>query len=159
MTINFFLNRLFHSPIPRLATVTLFALTWSSFLFCGEIHDAAKQGDLAKVNALLKEHSDLVSSKANDGRMPLHMAAEAGHKDVAELLLANKAKVNVKDSGGFTPLHFAALYGHKDVAELLLANKAKVNAKDNGGVTPLQYAAKEGHKDVVELLRRHGGRE
>jgi ankyrin repeat protein len=159
MTISSFLGRRFRTPIHRLATVTLFALAWSSFVFCGEIHDAAKQGDLAKVNALLKGHPDLVSSKANDGRTPLHMAAEAGHKNVAELLLANKAKVNAKDSGGFTPLHFAALYGRKDVAEYLLANKAKVNAKDNGGFTPLQYATKEGHKDVVELLRRHGGHE
>ena len=29
----------------------------------------------------------------------------SGHKDVAELLLANKAEVNAKDNDGETPLH------------------------------------------------------
>ena len=29
-----------------------------------------------------------------------------GHKDVVELLLANKAEVNAKDNHGETPLHY-----------------------------------------------------
>ena len=65
---------------------------------------------------------------------PLHAAAYNGYKDVAELLLANKADVNAKDSDGMTPLHMAASNGHKDVAELLLANKAEVNARTNSGM-------------------------
>ena len=84
------------------------------------------------------------------------VAASKGHKDVAELLLANKAEVNAKDNDGATPLHWAAHNGHKDVAELLLANKAEVNAKDNDGETPLHWAAAKGHKDVVELLLANG---
>ena len=67
-------------------------------------------------------------------------AAYEGHKDVAELLLANKADVNARDNTAMTPLHMAAIWGHKDVAELLLANKADVNAKDNNGGTPLGNA-------------------
>ena len=63
-----------------------------------------------------------------------------GHKDLAELLLANKAEVNAKDNFGRTPLHYGGVFGHKDVAELLLANKAEVNAKDNDGETPLHMA-------------------
>ena len=72
---------------------------------------------------------------------PLHVAADGGHKDVVELLLANKAEVNAKDNDGVTPLHCGGVSGHKDVAELLLANKAEVNAKDNDGGTPLHMAA------------------
>jgi len=41
------------------------------------------------------------------------------HKDVVELLLANKADVNAKDNSGKTPLHIAVSKGHKDVVELL----------------------------------------
>jgi ankyrin repeat protein len=80
------------------------------------------------------------------------LAAQNGNKDVAELLLANKALVNVKDSSGKTPLHIASQEGHKNIAELLLVNKADVNAKANDGATPLHWAAAKGHKDVVEFL-------
>ena len=45
----------------------LVALVWSSLAFCGEIHDAAKDGDLEKVKALLKDNPDLVNSKDNNG--------------------------------------------------------------------------------------------
>ena len=153
MNIKTFLRRLFHTPIPRLATVTLFALAWSSLAFCGEIHDAAKAGDLAKVRALLKENPNLVLSKEDkEGRTSLHLAALEGRKDVVELLLASKAEVNAKDNKGETPLHMAARKGRKDVVELLLANKAEVNAKDNEGKTPLHIAAGFGRKDVAELL-------
>jgi len=72
------------------------------------------------------------------------LAAFNDHKDVAELLLANKADVNA--------LHFAAFNDHKDIADLLLAKGAAVNAKTDKGVTPLHWAAMKGHKDVVELL-------
>jgi ankyrin repeat protein len=95
-----------------------------------EIHDAACEGDLEKVKALLKYKPDLVFSKDRSGSTPLHWAAFRGRKDVAELLLANKADVNAKNSTRATPLNWASS-GHK------------------GAV----------HKDVVELLRQHGGHE
>ena len=44
-----------------------------------------------------------------------------GAKEVAELLLANKAEINAKAGDGATPLHWAALDGCKEVAELLPA--------------------------------------
>ncbi len=155
-----FFNKLGHSPIPCRVAVTLAALAWSSLAFSGEIHDAAKKGDLEKVKALLKDHPDLVISKGNNGWTPLHFAALNNHKDVAELLLANKAEVNAKDNDGMTALHFAAFgLGHKDLAALLLAHKTEVNARDNIGETPLHLAVKSGHEDVAELLRQHGGHE
>jgi len=150
-----FFSRLSHSPISRLAAavmVTVVVLAWSSIAYCGEIHDAAKSGDVEKVRTLLKGNPDLVFSKDKDGTTPLHYAAQEGHKDVAAFLLASKADVNAKTKIGATPLHWAAFDGHKDVAGVLLANGTDVNAKDNDGNTPLYDAAFYGHKDVVELL-------
>jgi TonB family protein len=152
MNITTFLSRIFHCRIPRITTVLIIMLALSTPAFCGPIHDAAKEGDLAKVKALLENNRKMVSSKDNNGSTPLHLAAWNGHKDIVELLLANKADVNAKDTMGFTPLHRAAITGHKDVVELLLDKGANVNAKDNGGWTPLHRAAMNGHKDVVELL-------
>jgi len=150
-----FSSRDANSPLFRSAVLTLsalFALSWGSAAFCGEIHDAARNGDVAKVQALLKDHPDWVFSKDSAGETPLHLAAAKGFEDVARLLLVHKAKVNAQDSDGRTPLHLAAQGGHKGVLELLLASNAEVNAKDNKGWTPLHFAASLGRKDVAEML-------
>jgi ankyrin repeat protein len=47
------------------------------------------------------------------------MAARSGSKEVVEMLLANKAKVNIKDNDGVTARERATMQGHKGVAELL----------------------------------------
>lgn len=122
--------------------VALVALALSSPAFCqhasrdlcGEIHDAAKQGDLAKIQTLLKGHPDLVFSKDQLGYTPLYVAARYDRTDVAKLLLANGADVNSR-------------------------TVAKDNADDDGmdDWTPLHEAAYWGYKDVVKLLRQHGG--
>jgi ankyrin repeat protein len=170
MNIATFLRRLSYPQLSRLAIITLIVLASSAPAFCGEIHDAAYAGDLAKVKALLKINPKLVHSidynveqrpailatfpnYEREGFTPLHYAAMNGHKDVAELLLANKADVNAREKfSGRTPLHYAAYAGHKDMVELLLANKADVNARENADWTPLHQAVLNGHKDVVELL-------
>jgi len=121
-----------------------------------EIYDAAANGDLKKVQALLKAHPEMISSKDTEsGYTPLHAAAEHGQKDAAELLIANKAEVNARDSNGRTPFEYAAVQRRNDVAELLLAHKADINASDNQGKTTLQAAAFFGQKDVVEFLLAH----
>ena len=122
-----------------------------------EIHEAAKNGDLEKVKALLKDNPNLVFSKDDKyGETPLHLAASKGYKELTQLLLANKADVNAKANDGGTPIYIAAQEGHKDVVELLLANKADVNAKGKDGITPLYMAVQDDHKDVVELLLAKG---
>jgi hypothetical protein len=122
-------------------------------------NDTAKDGNPARLKALLKEDPNLVLSKDNNGYTLLHIAVALGHKDEAELLLAMGADVNAKNNNGSTPLSIAAGAGYNDVVELLLANKADVNAKNIGGQTPLHTAAAFFHKDIAELLRQHGGHE
>jgi ankyrin repeat protein len=149
----------FASLRSSLATVVviLCALSWNSVAFCDEIHDAATSGDLAKVQALLKDNPQLVFSKDDQtGWTPLHSAAAGGHKDIAELLLANKADVNAKSNDGVTPLHLAAAKGYADIVALLLDKGADVSAKAKGGTTALHMAAGLGQKSVVELLLVRG---
>jgi hypothetical protein len=87
MDITNILSRFSRSPIPCFVIVTSITLSCITPAYCGEIHDAAKRGDLAKVQELLKDDPVLVSSKDNNGHTPLHMAAEWRHKDVVEFLL------------------------------------------------------------------------
>src|SRR6266436_1444021 len=89
------------------------------------ISAAVKEGDLERVKALLKGKPDLVFTKDDAGWTPLHYAAHWGWKEVAELLMANKAEVNAQTTDGLNPLHIAAAQGYREVAELLLANKAE----------------------------------
>ena len=157
MNITTPLNRFSQFQIVCLSIVSFLVLTWSVPAFCGDIHEAVKAGDLEKVKILLKGNPRLVMTRTKDGYTPLHLAAVSGHKEVAEVLLANKASVDARDNVGYTPLHLAARKGHKGMVELLLTQGAEVNAKTIMGITPLDMAAWDGHKDVEEFLKQHGG--
>jgi ankyrin repeat protein len=138
--------------------LTTIALTIASLLattaFADPIHVQAASGNLAGVQAELDKGAD-VNAKDRWGGTPLHYAAEEGHKEIAELLIAAGADVNERWAGT-TPLHYAAFYGQNEIAELLIAKGADVNAKDEYGYTPLHDAVDEGHKEVVGLLIAEG---
>ena len=114
---------------------TLLTLTITSLLattaFADPIHDAAKTGDLAGVQAELDKGVDEDdSSWGSWGETPLQLAARYSHNEIVELLIDNGADVNVKGGNlGGMPLHHAAFEGHKEIVELLLAKSADVNAK------------------------------
>ena len=120
-----------------------------------EIYDAVVQGNLGKVKNLLANKPELVNIKDSEWKWtPLFWAAQKGHKDVVELLIAKGADVNAKGEYGNTPLHRAT--SRKEIAELLIANGADINARDYEGDTPLDIALRKGNEDVAELLRKHG---
>ena len=159
MKVNLLLIRHRHSHFPLViafALTMLIAQIWSSPAFCGAIHYAARDGDTAKVQALLQDNPNLAASKDNLGETPLHWAVFSGYKGIVDLLITDKADVNATDISGETPLHDAAFGGHKDMAELLLANGANVNAKDTAGMTPLHQAVFFDRKDVAEALLAKG---
>jgi TonB family protein len=158
VSIGAFIRFLLHSPISRCATALLFILFLNLPIFCGEIHEATKTGDLAKVKAMLKDNPKLVSRKDDYGYTPLYLAVQWGNKEMAELLLANGADINARSGsrsqlgmGADTPLHEAVTNGRKEMVEFLLAHGADVNAEDDFGYTPLHLAAEKGHRDVLEM--------
>ena len=89
-----------------------------------------------------------------NGCTPLHLAAEAGHTDVARLLLSHGADVNAEDIWYQMPLHLAATNGHMHMTELLIVQDADVNRRDEQGETPLDHAVSSA---ITETLRQHGG--
>ena len=82
MNAHSFSSRVCNSSIRPCAAVLLPALTWSSLAFCGEIHRAARAGDLENVKALLKVNPDLVFSKDDEGATALLLAVKFDHRDV-----------------------------------------------------------------------------
>src|SRR5580698_8570526 len=111
-------------------TIILVALGCTNLALGGDIFDAAKDGDLEQVRSLLKSNPDLAfSNKSDAGFTPLHWAVRFSRKEVAELLLANKANVDAKDVWGRTPMQFALFDRDKEMAELLLQSNAAVELK------------------------------
>ena len=116
------------------------------------IHKAVSEKNIQAVKQHLAAGTDVNAKGLNNAKTPLHIAANVGHNEITELLIANGADVNAKSLHSQTPLHNAAVYGQKDFVELLIANGADVNATKGAGGTALHSAANFGHKEVVELL-------
>jgi ankyrin repeat protein len=122
-----------------------------------DIFAAAIVGHTDKVDAFLKQDKNLVNARDKGGKEPLHWAALYGQKEVADLLLAQKADVNALDEQGFTPLHWAAMFNRSDVTKVLLTNKADMNLKaPRFGWTPLRLAVLNGNLSAAEALLNGG---
>jgi len=122
------------------------------------LHLALYRKDAAEARRLIECGAD-VNRRTSYGTAPLDRAANAGFKDIAELLIAKGADVNAEDNWNWTALHTAAERGDEDMVAFLLANGADTHAKDGSGRTPLWYAEKRGQAEIVELLRKHGAKE
>jgi hypothetical protein len=73
--------------------------------------DAAKQGNVEVVLAVLRDHTELINQKDSTGATALHYAAFGGHRSVVEALVKQGADVNARDSRfGATPAGWAIEY-------------------------------------------------
>jgi len=57
----------------------------------------------------------------------LHLAAQEGNTDVAELLLQRGASVNCRSKNLLTPMHLAAQEDQVPVAEILVRYKSEID--------------------------------
>jgi cytohesin len=90
------------------------------------IHRAAEFGYLGRLRVLLAEDPALVSARDYlYRRTPLHFAANNGHRQAAELLLAKGADIEARDKKGDTALDRALAMGHPELTELLRQHGAK----------------------------------
>jgi len=97
-----------------------------------------------------------VNARDKSGNTPLHLAVDRGSQDIAELLIANGARVNVRNENGQTPLYRAIAIGHNEIAALLINNGTDVNNIDGSGTTPLHKAAHYGTVEILKLLIAKG---
>jgi len=127
--------------------------------------DSEAGGQALLFEALMEEQKHMVLLLIDSGVdvnvkeqcfSPLHCAAQQGHAEIAELLIAKGANPNAIDMMGETPLHAAVLEGQKDVVLVLLAGGANVDAENRMQRTPLHFAARDGYVDMVEVLLAQG---
>ena len=137
--------------------LTLFViLAMVSFAWAGDIHDAAKNGNLESLQKILSTHDGALNTLDKSGRTPLMTAAWHGQTAAVALLLKKGAKINAHAQGdqNRTALHYAAWKGHTDTVRLLLKMGARVDAPEVDGETPLHYAAASNPKTLQLLMEK-----
>ena len=145
--------------------------------------DAATQGDVERVNAMLRDDPLLAKSKDPNGVSVILKAIYHGRQDIVAALLASGVSldifeaaaagqttqleklieqdpslVNSYSADGFTPLGLATFFGHAETIDALLAAGAEVNAayRETMKLTPLGSAMAVGRNDIARTLIKHG---
>lgn len=148
-----------------------------------EFIDAATQGDVAKVKAMLRADPSLVHSKDQNGLSVILKAQYHGKREVVGELLATGVQIDIFEAAatrqtarvealikedptlvnaysvdGFTPLGLAAFFGHPKIVDVLLAAGAEVNAasRETMKMTPLASALAAQQNDIARTLIEHG---
>lgn len=94
--------------------------------------------------------------KDRAGNTPLHVAVEAGQKDMVQSLIANKVNVNVANNTNITPLMKAAQLDDVAILQLLLNVGASIGNKDVIDNTALVHAVKADNVPAMKLLIAKG---
>ena len=113
--------------------------------------DATKRGDVVAVRSLLEGGADPDVARG-DGLTALHLAAQQGSLEIAQLLIEAGANVEAKTRiGAHTSLHLARGGAHASVVRALIDAGADPTAMTSRtGVTPLHLAAEGAER------REHG---
>ena len=118
-----------------------------------DIHEAAKAGDLDRLQKVLGENASLVHSRDKDEMTPLHHAVDTGKLEAASLLIKMGADVDAVNFKKETPLHTAAYEGNADAVKLLLEHHADPALREMRDRIPLFLACNWGNDlETVRLL-------
>lgn len=135
----------------------------------GWLHIAAGFDNPKFMGFLLKASGVDVNSLSKELWSPLHVAAQAGHLSICELLLREGASVNTRTNTGALPIHYFVTHnfskrtGLEEVKTFRrvftqLSNGGKLlNETTNSQETPLHYACTrfQSEDNVILLLRHH----
>ena len=114
--------------------------------------NAAKYNNITALKTLLDISTTNINSIDSDSYTALMHAAQNGHLEAVQFLLAARAKLEANANDGMTALICAAQNGHVAVVQSLLTASAKLEASANDGMTALMCAAQNGHAAVVQSL-------
>jgi ankyrin repeat protein len=121
-----------------------------------DIITASAEGNLVEVKELVERDPQLVYTKDETGRTPLHWACRGVHLEILKFLVENGADVNIRDNNGITPLTSTVARNHIEASKFLLDNGAKTEIADNLQIAPILYALTSESKNVLELLIKRG---
>jgi ankyrin len=119
-----------------------------------DLANAARNGHVSMCELLI-EYGVSVDAIGDRGSSALHVAVQAGHVDVARLLLVNGADVNLESNKeGWSPLYSAiqsARDNRVEICRLLAQSGAEVRplCTEPNQMTPFQFAITSGSPAVV----------
>jgi len=129
------------------------------------LRDAAGKSDLARLNALLDAHPDLINERGGEGvRTALHQAVFGNSEAAVKLLLDRGANPNIRCEGDNAyPLHFAVEKHRFPLIRLLVEHGADTIGEGDyhelgviGWATAWDYI--QPNPEIVPYLLAHGAR-
>lgn len=129
------------------------------------LRNAAGQGDLARLNALLDAHPEFIDERGGEGvRTALHQAVFGDSEAAVKLLLERGANPNIRCEGDNAyPLHFAVEKHRLPIIRLLVEHGADTIGENDyhelgviGWATAWDYI--QPNPEIVAYLVAHGAR-
>ena len=129
------------------------------------LRDAAGKGDLARLNALLDAHGELIDERGGEGvRTALHQAVFGNSEAAVKLLLERGANPNIRCEGDNAyPLHFAVEKHRFPIIRLLVEHGADTVGEGDyhelgviGWATAWDYM--QPSPEIVAYLLAHGAK-
>ena len=122
-----------------------------------ELRVAAADGDLRRVQELLKSGVDVNQPLGQLSNAVLNRAIEGGNPAVVEAILNAGAHVNALGETGSSPLIIAAFFGNPKIITLLIEHGARTDTiEQRHRSTALLAAIRKGHSDAVRALINGG---
>ncbi len=82
----------------------------------------------------------------------LHYAVFAGHKEVAEYLMAQGANINALSTNGSSVLMMAVYEGREDMAKLLIEKGAATNVRNDWDDGAMEWAMRYNHLNIARMV-------
>ncbi|KIL64459.1 hypothetical protein M378DRAFT_163225 [Amanita muscaria Koide BX008] len=110
---------------------------------------AAGDGDLARVQELVENHSFSPNDPDPNTYTPMHAATSYGQLHVLDYLISQGGNVNIADNDGDTPLYTAE---NVETARYLVEHGAIIDRHNNDGISPIEHLQEE-YPDVAAYIQ------
>lgn len=140
----------------NIASLLTSSLLFASVAFAAEVHDAAEDGNLARLSDLLKSNPAQLELRNTAGMTPLHLAAREGKAEAVKFLIDKGADILALTKTSYDALSLATLNAQKDVISLLLEKGAIPTSQNIDGDTAITLAERAGKQEVLQLFKARG---
>jgi ankyrin repeat protein len=137
----------------RFAALLVFLSAGGSFAMT--LHDAARAGDLAQVEALLRSGA-AIDSLNSAGETPLLVAVQEDQTEISKVLIAAGADINAQAANQDSPWLLAGASGRTEMIRAMIPNWPDFSKRNRYGGNALIPACERGHVETIELLLSTG---